>query len=293
MKDRILIAGGAKDPNLLALYHAARARNISVLPLFVEAGHRQAIHWGLGSGELQVNDSIVNPQACFLRRDVFHAGRELAEHSSRAWYALITGWLSAHPEIRWLNRQYAFRFTNKIDMLRRAALHGLKIPATVITNKLDFEQHEVHQVVAKPVAGGGYCMNLSELLSGSKGEEELGASPAIVQSKISGSDVRIYRVGKEFFGFRIRSTEVDYRRTMSREIKNVERLGPAIVRKLKTLMDSLGMDWGAADFKQCDDCGKLYFLELNSNPMFSVFDQVGKGVLTTAILNFLLSEVWQ
>lgn len=287
MKDRILIAGGAKDPNLLALYHAARARNISVLPLFVEAGHRQAIHWGLGSGELQVNDSIVSPQACFLRRDVFHAGKELAEHSSRAWYALITGWLSAHPEIRWLNRQYAFRFTNKIDMLRRAALHGLKIPVTLITNKLDFEQHELHQFVAKPVAGGGYCMNLTESLAGSNRVENLGASPAIVQSKISGSDVRIYRVGDGFFGFRIRSEEVDYRRTVNREIENMERLDPAIVRKLKTLMDSLGMDWGAADFKQCDDCGKLYFLEVNSNPMFSAFDKVAEGILTNAILGFL------
>ncbi len=53
-------------------------------------------------------------------------------------------------------------------------------------------------------------------------------------------------------------------------------------------MDRMGLNWGVADFKKCDQTGQWYFLEVNSNPMFSVFDQIASGRLSSAIINYLI-----
>jgi hypothetical protein len=60
-----------------------------------------------------------------------------------------------------------------------------------------------------------------------------------------------------------------------------------LVRALAALMNDLGLDFGAADFKRCPETGRHLFLEVNSAPMFSGFDQVLSGALADAILAWL------
>lgn len=62
---------------------------------------------------------------------------------------------------------------------------------------------------------------------------------------------------------------------------------PEVTYILKKIMDILGMDWGAADFKESYQNGNYYFLEVDANPMFSVFDKVAKGFIGEEIVNFL------
>ena len=61
-----------------------------------------------------------------------------------------------------------------------------------------------------------------------------------------------------------------------------------IISRLSILMDKLGLNWGAADFKKCRRTAQWYFLEVNSSPMFSVFDRKAAGKICDAILEFLL-----
>ncbi len=47
--------------------------------------------------------------------------------------------------------------------------------------------------------------------------------------------------------------------------------------KLEKMMDILGLDWGTADFKKSAENGNYHFLEVNSNPMFSVLIRWPRG----------------
>ena len=60
-----------------------------------------------------------------------------------------------------------------------------------------------------------------------------------------------------------------------------------ILPGLTALKDSLEASFGAAGFKTCARTGELLFLELNSAPMFSVFDKKCDGVLINSIVDFL------
>ena len=60
-----------------------------------------------------------------------------------------------------------------------------------------------------------------------------------------------------------------------------------MIRRLQCLMEVMELDWCAADFKADSESEDLTFLEINSNPMFSVFDRVAQGGIMKAVLDFL------
>ena len=49
----------------------------------------------------------------------------------------------------------------------------------------------------------------------------------------------------------------------------------------------MGLDWGATDVKYDPKTDQYFFLEVNSNPMFSVFDRVSAGKLSASIIKTL------
>lgn len=286
----ILVAGGARDPNLIAIVEALQSKKIDILPLLIAEGDNPSLCWDPRTDKLALNNKPLNCSAVFYRRDVFNNSGSDAGYRALAWFTVIQGWLTAcRRQVRVLNRAYIGKHTNKLHVLRMAHNFGLPIPTTLISNNIRYLEtlNMVNDTVAKPVTGGGYCKPIEEVLSETEFAEGIAAAPAIVQRKLAGPDIRIYGIDNTFIGFRIHADKIDYRETRNRNIELVDSLPLQITELLKRLMTAMGLDWCAADFKSDPETGQLTFLEINSNPMFSVFDKIAQGRITDAIAGFL------
>jgi D-alanine-D-alanine ligase-like ATP-grasp enzyme len=113
------------------------------------------------------------------------------------------------------------------------------------------------------------------------------ASPAIVQQRLEPPELRVYVVGRRLFGFRVISTELDYRASNQTRVEPEPSLPAALGHALLALAERLGLDWAAADLKTDRESGELCFLEINSAPMFVAFDRAGDGALGDALLDWL------
>lgn len=264
---------------------------MDAIPVWIGEDLHPSLAWELSANDLHINGRIADVASAFLRRDVFHGRGTDGDYRAQAWHTTLEGWLASRPDIEALNRGYLCRYTNKLQALRMARDAGLAVPATTVTNAIDTLRNapEARNSVAKPVPGGGYCQGIDELLADLEIRNGVAASPAIVQPRLPGADVRIYAIRQVFAGFRIRSEAVDYRASKQREIAPLERLPGSALEALQRLMTRMDLDWCAADFKECPQSGTLTFLEINSNPMFSAFDQVGGGIIARAIVAALSS----
>lgn len=285
-RNRALVAGGARDPNVIALIEGVRARSVDIIPLLIGPDESPALRWNLETGELLLDGQRIDVAAAFVRRDVFHNAGPDADYRALAWYTTLQGWLASSPQIRTLNRGYLGRFTNKLHALQMARAAGLAVPETIVTNDIEGlgASHDLEEMVAKPVTGGGYCKSLGELLAETELRGGVAATPAIVQQRLASPDLRIYRIGDRYAGFRIHAEGLDYRASSDVAIEPMQHLPRSIIEPLERLMDAMGLDWGAADFKHLPGSDGLAFLEVNSDPMFSRFDRAGDGIIIDAIL---------
>ncbi|HET7233118.1 MAG TPA: hypothetical protein VFJ16_24120, partial [Longimicrobium sp.] len=148
-------------------------------------------------------------------------------------------------------------------------------------------------MIAKPVPGGGFAQDVAELLAKTPRREGRSAAPAFVQRRMLAPEVRVYGVGRgstrRYIPFRVESDALDYRADAESRVVHLplEEVDAEAVAGLGRLMDELEMDYGAADFKTCPETGRLVFLEINSGPMFSAFDEVSGWAVSDAILDYL------
>jgi len=84
------------------------------------------------------------------------------------------------------------------------------------------------------------------------------------------------------------SPELDYRTTQNCRVESLDLLPAELPARLSTLLDKLGLDFAAADFKTSPDTGELMFLEVNTGPMFAAFDRASNGLLCDAMVRALL-----
>lgn len=289
----VLIAGGDQDPNILHLVQRAKERGLPACAVLVGLEGNPGFAWDMQADVLRLDGEEVHPVGGFLRNDVFTGmvdPRTSVTFRANAWYATVHGWLLAHDDVRLLNRNYAGQ-VNKPYMLSEAARCGLRIPRTWITNEMDALEgmDGAAEMIAKPVPGGGYTQMVGELLESTPRREGRSAAPAFVQERLVAPEVRIYGVGGRFIPFAVISDQLDYRSSDDAIVEPVpvERIDPALVAALSRLMDRLGMEYGAADFKTHADTGELVFLEINSSPMFVAFDRVSGDAVSDAILDYL------
>ncbi len=286
----LLLAGGEGDPNLAALAKAANKAGAELQELRIPSGTSPAFCWNPAEGIARLSGQELKPSAAFIRYDVFAGMQDpRPEVNSRAlaWYQTLMGWLLSEPQIRIFNRDVSQIATNKPATLVCAREAGLQIPATLVTNEVEkFGADQLHSLIAKPVAGGGYCHSLVDALGKAELRGGLAATPAIVQKRLVSPEARIYVIGQSAFAFELRSNSLDYRVNQDAELTLLPEV-PREVFMLRNLMSRLGVDFGAADFKTDPDTQQLLFLELNISPMFARFDQVSKGQLCAAIIREL------
>lgn len=295
MKKQLLIAGGDADPNLKTLLAAAKRLEQPVYSLLVGRDSHPSVIWEMDSDRFLIDGRLLECAAAFIRYDVFTSlkdGRNSSQHRALSWYTTLTGWLGAHSKIRMFNRRNLRYVTNKPLVLNLAQSFGLKIPDTVITNDFSYLARfkKKRSLVVKPVNGGGYCQPLEEVRKQTELKNEIAAAPAIVQNRLVPPEVRVYAVGKKFFAFNIASEELDYRTTQKCRVEYLENFSDTLTGGLRKLLDRLGLDFAAADFKTCPKTKKLIFLEVNTSPMFTAFDSASKGLLSDSMVKFLISR---
>jgi hypothetical protein len=286
----IIIAGGDADPNIALLAGRLAARYMPHLMLCVGTSSLPHLTWSLADDRLQVNGVEVRPSAFFLRHDVFTylADRQPASWTRASrWYQTLMSWVLAHEDVAFLNRGHGTRYASKPHILHLARRLGLATPESLVTNDLQvLEAADGAEWVIKPVNGGEYTRLLADARVDEAWRGRCAAAPAIIQHRLVGPELRIYRVGERWFAFSLQSEALDYRATADVVIGTLP-APDSLTVPLGRLMDQLGLDFGAADFKACPETGRQLFLEVNSAPMFAAFDRVARGALSDAILDWL------
>jgi hypothetical protein len=287
----LVVAGGEADPNILWLARRLGGRGLPHLMLGTGAATAPRLVWRLADDRLWINDIEIKPTAVFLRHDVFaHLKDPRPERQKQAgsWYHTMLSWALAHEEVAFLNRRYGARQTSKPYVLHLATRLGLAIPETLVTNDAKvLDRQDLGGWITKPVTGGEYTQVLADADEDPEWRGRWAESPAIVQRRMVTPDLRIYRVGEAWFAFELRSEQLDYRVDVDVKIAALAP-PPELTEPLGRLMERLGLDFGAADFKRCPVTGDYRFLEVNSAPMFSAFDRVASGALSGAILDWLM-----
>lgn len=286
----ILVAGGDLDPNLQTLAATLAERGETVFFLKTGADLHPSVNWDLDSDRLVVDGEEIRPRAAFLRHDVFtHLADRRPESSFRAlaWYTTVMGWVASHADVRVPNRTALHQSTNKPHALWLARESGLAIPETRVTNHIGTLPPDRPRIV-KPVNGGGYCERLADVLERTETRgDRVAAAPAIVQPELVQPEVRVYGIGGAFLPFSMSSEDLDYRVRQSARVALLPEVPEGLAPGLGRLMDRMGLDFAAADFKTCPETGRLLFLEINTGPMFAAFDRVSDRAVTRALADLL------
>src|ERR1041385_7235495 len=134
----LLLAGGEEDFNLTVLAEAAQRANVELLDMRLPAGESPAFCWDLEADAARFSEKSIGATGAFIRHDVFGGMKDpRPEVSVRAlaWHQTVMGWLLAQPHIRLFNRQISQAAMNKAAALMLAREAGLRIPATVVTDR--------------------------------------------------------------------------------------------------------------------------------------------------------------
>lgn len=286
-----LVVGGAADPNIAALIGAFDRAGVAVQPVLIGA-QVPALSWEPVGGPLVIDGVARTPRAMFLRHDVFGSLRDpdpqLAANAM-AWTAALVGWLTASPAVRTPNRAMWGASANyKPAALVLADQVGLRPPATLVTNDRAAAEAFLggRDKIAKPVAGGDLARPLDDAMAMASRTSGPFAAPAIIQERLVPPEVRVYVIGDRTFAFEVVSRHLDYRAANDAEVIALDAAPDGVAGPLLRLARAMELDFCAADFKAAPD-GSLRFLEVNTSPMFSRFDQASGGRLCDALVAWL------
>lgn len=287
--NRLLIAGGDTDPQLVRLLKRAAMHGIPVHCLLTGQSGSPRLHWDVRSNGLLDDGESVVVSAAFIRQDVFaylKSNNAQDSAAAREWYVAVSGWLLSSPDIRLFNRGFLpCGAVNKPYVLRLALEMGFQVADTFVSNDIPAmnDLHEYGAWITKPVTGGSYCTVLEK----HEGKvNNILSYPQIIQRRLEQPELRVFRIGDAWFGFRVMSDVLDYRTSTATRLQVTDVPGD-LVEKLARLSTHLKLDFAAADFKADPRTGEWQFLEINSSPMFAGFDQVAGGALSDAILRYL------
>jgi glutathione synthase/RimK-type ligase-like ATP-grasp enzyme len=274
----LLIVGGSRDHNIQRLAVAAADAHVAHRLIHTDSDPLPAIYFEPDSDKIEINSEEFRAAdiSLFIRYDVFGGRPEI----NSALYDAIKGWAQA-------NNVRCFNSANDADVNKTRNLYaahklGFAIPKTCITAEFNTLGQKLNPQdwIVKPVEGGSYTRLLSAALKG--GDNRV----SFVQETLSYPEVRLFRVGEKFFAFRIDAGTLDCR--VDREMDLVEIAPPAeLLEPMKKLSDRLGLTYSAADFKTHPATGQLVFLEINTMPMFTGYDDAANRKLSAAMVEFL------
>ncbi|MGB8195208.1 MAG: hypothetical protein WCF67_24945 [Chitinophagaceae bacterium] len=199
------------------------------------------------------------------------------------------------------------RLDSKEEQLRMAVKHGLKIPATCISNSPDnakafidqmngpvvtkmqssfsiYKEKEEHVVYTSEITGD----HLQDL-------DGLTLCPMTFQERLEKKlELRVTIVGRKIFCFsidsqRVSNAQVDWRKEGVAMIEDWQpyELPDAIQQKLSAFMDDYGLNYGAIDLIITPD-EEYYFLEVNAAGEYFWLDKLADNVISKQMAEVLL-----
>lgn len=276
----LLIVGSDNDPNTRRIADHAYIREIEFIqidPILIDS---RSVEWALGSEKLLLNGDSIQPEAVYLRHDVFSSG---VEFWSSALIKTVSAFVLGNPSVRCLNRDSMLLENNKAHNLILAQTLNMPIPETTIFAGAPAEMKQRftgQDVIAKPLAGGAFSVQPDTL-----DEAAIGYASSFVQERLPGQNQRVFVIDGQVFGFEVQSEELDYRTDTKTQVvtcKTPETIAEQAVEMARLCR----FDYCALDFR-CNDRGDWVFLEINSFPMFSAFDDAADNRLVEAQLAFL------
>ena len=269
----LLIVGSKEDHNVNRLADAAKWRGHPYRLIHTDADPPPSITWKPGSPDITINGETFSAEgsSLFIRYDVFSKDDEAKKS---AIFDALRGWAAAYPAVGMLNRANESLEMSKPRALVLAKECGFDVPPTWITSDFNFFADK-EAWIAKPVSGGDYARLLTDMPGNAD-------RPWIVQEKLVYPELRLFRAGSHYLAFEVTSEALDYRTTQDFTLKEVTP-PPALVEAMQKLTSRLGLDYAAADLKTNPRTGRLEFLEVNTMPMFTGYDDAAQGRLSDAI----------
>ena len=278
----LLIVGGESDPNTQRVVDQAHLRGIEYHFWDTDRPTAKQIAWDFSSPVIDLGDHSFRPAAMFLRYNVFdgepacnHAVHDAAESFALAW-----------PEIRMLNRGTLGGGNNKSQNLVRARNCGFEIPQSTVLAELSPLKTipNADAKIIKPLSGGDHAAIVSTINHNDAYLEQL--VPQFVQERLEGENLRVFSIGESLFAFHLQTDHVDYRTDDSVRVDSVP-VPDSLIEPTRRLVQMIGFDYCALDFRFRQGFESPVFLEVNSFPMFVAFDDASENRLADAILQFL------
>lgn len=283
-RPQLLIVGGESDPNTCRVIDQAHIRDVDYLVWDTDRGESIRVAWDLDAPRLDLDTTTVEPDAVFLRYNVF--GGDPIRNA--AVFETVQSFLLAWPHIGMLNRPVVTDANNKSRNLRWAREAGFEIPKTLVMADLSplRTMPDPSEHVVKPLGGGAHTRPVASVVAEPDRLGELG--PQFVQNHLRGDNLRLFSIGRQRFAFRLTTSAVDYRDDDEVGIEAIEVPGE-LVEPTRRLVERTEFDYCALDFRCVDGNRRPVFLEINSFPMFVRFDDAAENALADAILHFLIT----
>ena len=279
----LLIVGGESDPNTQRVVDQAHLRDREYHFLDTDQPDAHQIAWDYQKPELTLSSATIRPTAIFLRYNVFAGDPS----GNLAAFDVVQSFALAWPEIKFLNRKTTTDLNNKSKNLRLALDVGFEIPETLVMGNLTplATMPNPETRIIKPLGGGSHTQAVERVADDLDELSKLG--PQFVQSRLGGENLRVFSIGGQLFCFHLESDALDYREDAGVDVRPMP-VPESLVEPTMRLVDKIGFDYCALDFRCKDGFNEPVFLEINSFPMFVRFDDAGENCLVDAMLEFLL-----
>jgi glutathione synthase/RimK-type ligase-like ATP-grasp enzyme len=199
------------------------------------------------------------------------------------------------------------RLDSKEEQLRMAAKHGLKIPATCITNSPErvrkFIKEQNGPVITKMQSSFAvyreddeYVVFTNEITEDHLADiDNLTLCPMTFQQKLPKQlELRVTIVGRKVFAFsidsqRVSNAQTDWRKEGVAMIDDWQpfELPSSIEEKLLAFMDDYKVNYGAIDLILTPD-DEYYFLEINAAGEYFWLDKLNDNAISKQLAHVLL-----
>ncbi|NGP07186.1 hypothetical protein G6038_17205 [Rhodococcus sp. 14C212] len=275
----VLVLTRAADREIDELSLWLAARGITLLRLDSDRCADTDVQWDPVAGLLTRDGRTFRPQVCWLRYFDVDALRtaqttpDAVQHVHDQWQALVAA-LAAHPGLRTLNSGARPGTPDRLTQLAAARAAGLRVPATLVTTRLDVAARglpgngdllvkSLGRHCVEPQPGrlrGVYPQRVTR--ASIDGEQPTGA-PVLVQEYVAADrELRIHAVGGRLIGYAVTRPTPESLWTQPESI-SVRRCDiPAeVAASLRELLDRFRLDLAAFDL--LDTPGGPVFLEVN------------------------------
>lgn len=243
----------------------------------------------------------------FLKANKLKINPELVKHLLGEYNVFLTSILSNISSKAYWITDFKVRYMHKWDILRKAILVGLKVPATqIVNNKFDLSKYvNDKEFITKPLRDPvffaykhtTYSMYTKLIDNSVLTSYPEWFFPSVVQEKIEKEfEIRCFFLEDQFFSMAIISqndskTVMDYREyNLIKFNRNIPiKLPLEIESKLKLLSKKLGINCGSFDLIK-DKNGEYIFLEINPNGQYGMVDMPCNYNLNKLIAETLIKE---